>query len=33
MKLYDAGVRGSMLNWIKNFLRDRTIQVRVGGDC
>lgn len=31
LKLYDDGIRGRMLNWINNFLRDRTIQVRVGG--
>ncbi len=31
IKQHDAGVRGRMLNWIKNVLRDRTIQVRVGG--
>ena len=33
IKLYDAGVRGRMLNWIRGFLRDRKIQVRVGGVC
>uniref|UniRef100_A0A8C2KZI6 Uncharacterized protein n=1 Tax=Cyprinus carpio TaxID=7962 RepID=A0A8C2KZI6_CYPCA len=31
IKLYDAGVRGRMLNWIKDFLKERTIQVRVDG--
>lgn len=30
LKLCDAGVWGRMLNWIKNCLRERTIQVRVG---
>lgn len=31
IKLYDAGIRGRMINWIKDFLRLRCIQVRVGG--
>ena len=31
IKLHDAGVKGRMLNWIKDFLMGRTIQVRVGG--
>lgn len=31
IKLYDAGIRGRMLNWIKDFLESRHIQVRVGG--
>ena len=31
IKLYDLGVRGRMFNWVQYFLRDRTIQVRVGG--
>ena len=31
VKLYDAGIRGRMLNWIRAFLQNRTIQVRVGG--
>ena len=30
IKLYDAGVRGRMLNWIQDFLKNRVIQVRVG---
>jgi len=30
--LYDAGIRGRMFNWIKNFLSNRTIQVRVGSE-
>ena len=33
IKLYDLGVRGRMFNWISDFLRARTIQVRVGGVC
>lgn len=32
IKLYDAGIRGRMLNWIEDFMRSCTIQVRVGGD-
>ncbi|MGL4485007.1 MAG: reverse transcriptase domain-containing protein, partial [Anaerovoracaceae bacterium] len=31
IKLYDAGVRGRMLNWINAFLKERTIQVKVDG--
>lgn len=31
IKLYDAGIRGKMLNWINNFMRDRIIQVNVDG--
>ena len=31
IKIYDLGVRGRMFNWIQDFLKDRTIQVRVGG--
>ena len=31
IKLYDLGVRGRMLNWIKDFLHKRTIEVRIGG--
>ena len=31
IKIYDLGVRGRMFNWIKDFLKERTIQVRVGG--
>lgn len=31
IKLYDAGIRGRMFNWIKDFLKERTIQVRIGG--
>lgn len=30
--LYDAGIRGRMFNWIRNFLSNRTIQVRVGSE-
>lgn len=30
IKLYKAGIKGIMFNWIKNFLCDRTIQIRVG---
>lgn len=30
LKLHDAGIRGQMLYWIRNFLKDCTIQVRVG---
>ena len=33
IKLYDLGVRGRMINWISDFLRDRMIQVRVGAVC
>ena len=31
VKLFNAGIRGRMLNWIRAFLQNRTIQVRVGG--
>lgn len=31
IKLLRYGVSGRMYSWIKNFLEDRTIQVRVGG--
>lgn len=31
IKLYNAGIRGRMLNWIKDFLRSQSIQVRVWG--
>lgn len=31
IKLYNAGIRGRMLNWIKQFLSSRSIQVKVGG--
>lgn len=30
IKLYDAGVPGRILNWIRDFLKSRTVQVRVG---
>ena len=30
IKLYDAGIRGRMLNWVQDFLKNRVIQVRVG---
>ena len=30
IKLYDAGIRGRLLNWIQDFLKNRRIQVRVG---
>ncbi|XP_059831098.1 uncharacterized protein LOC132396952 [Hypanus sabinus] len=30
IKLYDAGIRGRMFNWIKDFLKEKTIQVRIG---
>lgn len=30
--LYDAGIRGRMFNWIRNFLSNRTIQVKVGSE-
>lgn len=32
LKLRDIGVQGNMLNWIKNFLCNRTMQVVVGED-
>ncbi len=31
IKLYDSGIRGRLLNWIRDFLRSRSIQVRAGG--
>lgn len=31
IKLYDAGIQGRMLNWIREFLAGRIIQVKVGG--
>ena len=30
IKIYKAGLRGRMANFIKNFLKDRTFQVRCG---
>ena len=30
-KIHDLGVRGRMFNWVQDFLKGRTIQVRVGG--
>ena len=30
IKPYDAGIRGRMLNWVQDFLKNRVIQVRVG---
>ena len=30
--LYDAGIRGRMFNWIRNFLCNRSIQVRIGSE-
>lgn len=30
IKLYDAGIRGRLLNWIRDFLKNRVIHVRVG---
>lgn len=33
IKLFDAGIGGRMLQWIKYFLNCRTIQARVGRDC
>ena len=30
IKLYDAGIRGRLLNWIQDLLKNRIIQVRVG---
>lgn len=29
-KKFDLGVRGRTFNWIKDFLMERTIQVKVG---
>lgn len=31
VKLYNAGIRGRILNWIQDFLKLCTIQVKVGG--
>ncbi len=31
-RLHDAGVNGRIFNWIKDFLKHRSIQVRVGRD-
>ena len=30
IKLYEAGIRGRLINWIQDFLKNRVIQVRVG---
>lgn len=30
IKLHEAGVGGSMFNWVLDFLCDRTIQVKIG---
>ena len=30
--IYDAGIRGRMFNWIRNFLCNRSIQVRIGSE-
>lgn len=32
IKLHDAGIRGRMFYWIKDFLNNRSIQVRVWGE-
>lgn len=32
IKLYHMGIRGKMFRWIKNFLTNRKISVRVGKD-
>lgn len=32
IKLYKIGIRERMLNWIKDFLQSRKIQLRVGGE-
>lgn len=32
IKLHGAGIRGKMFHWIKDFLNNRSIQVRVGGE-
>ena len=32
MKLKNFGINGSMYEWIRNFLSERTIQVRVGNE-
>ena len=29
--IHDLGVRGQMFNWVQDFLKGRTIQLRVGG--
>lgn len=29
IKLFEAGIRGHMLNWRKDFLKNRVMQVRV----
>ena len=31
-KLYRAGIRGFMLNWIKDYLSDRIVRVKVGNE-
>ena len=31
IKMNDVGIKGRMFNWIKDFLRERVIQVRIGG--
>uniref|UniRef100_A0A3B3Q2D7 Reverse transcriptase domain-containing protein n=1 Tax=Paramormyrops kingsleyae TaxID=1676925 RepID=A0A3B3Q2D7_9TELE len=30
IKLYTMGIRGRLFNWVRDFLKDRTIQVRIG---
>lgn len=30
IKLHEAGIGGSMFNWVSDFLCDRTIQVKIG---
>lgn len=30
IKLHEAGIGGSMFNWVLDFLCDRTIQVKIG---
>lgn len=32
IKLYNAGVSGRMFSWIKDFLSNRVIQVRIEGE-
>ena len=32
IKLHNAGVEGKMFNWLMDFLRGRTIQVKVGAE-
>ena len=32
IKLPNAGVEGKMFNWLMDFLRGRTIQVKVGAE-